>query len=202
MIAAELQIRSLAALIEATEGAPTAAVERGALIAKKVIVARLQAFVGPEQRLSGTASNAKVGVNYQLASSGASQAVVKATGPWPLFNNPAVPHLILARALGTRTTAQNVTSELGARTAFGGSGRRMFQGSQREMVGSKKAIAEGRGKRAKKAITTPAGLRAYAFHPGHAGSRTWQHGVDAARKPVADAMVQVASTALQQAMRG
>lgn len=202
MITAELQIRSLAALVQAAQDAPIAAVERGAFIAKRIILTKLQAKVGAEQRLSGTASNAKVGVNYQLSRTGSAQALVKATGPWQLFNNPAAEHLILARGLGTRTTARKVTAELGARTAFGGSGRRMFQGSARDMVGSKKAIAEGRGQRAKKAITTPAGLRAYAFHPGHAGSGTWQSGVAAARTPVADALVQAATGALQQAMKG
>lgn len=201
MITAQLQVRSLEALIKAAENAPRDAVERGAFIAKRIIVARLQATVGGEQRLSGTASNAKVGVNYQMARSGATQALVKATGPWQLFNNPAGQHLIIARALGTRSTSRAVTDRLGAKVAFGANGRRMFQGSQREMVGSKKAIAEGRGTRAKKALTTPGGLRAYAFHPGHRGSRTWQRGVAAARRPVAEAVAATATTAMQQAMK-
>lgn len=202
MITAELQLRNLAALVQAAETAPREAIERGAYLAKRVIVSKLQAKVGADQRLSGTASNAKVGVSYELSRTGSSQALVKATGPWPLFNNDAREHLIIARGLGTRNTAAAVRGELGARVAFGGSGRRMFQGSQREMVGSKKAISEGRGVRAKKAITTPAGLRAYAFHPGHAGSRTWQHGVDAARQQVIDVVGDTASAAMQRAMRG
>lgn len=202
MITAELQVRSLAALIQAAQDAPLEAIERGAFIAKRIIVTRLQAKVGAEQRLSGTASNAKVGVSYQLSRTGSAQAVVKATGPWQLFNNMAREHLIIARGLGTRTTASRVQGELGARVAFGGSGRRMFQSSQRDLVGSKKAIAEGRGTRAKKAITTPAGLRAYAFHPGHVGSNTWEQGVNAARLEVIDMVTDTATAAMQRAMKG
>jgi hypothetical protein len=201
VITAALRVRSLAALVDAAENAPRDALERAAFIAKGVLVARLRAKVGGEQRLSGTASNAKVGVNYQLARTGAAQAVVKATGPWQLFNNPAAAHLILAQALGTRSTASGAQARLGARVAFGGSGRGMFRESQRTFVGSKRAISEGRARLAKQALSTPSGLRAYAFHPGHAGSRTWEQGLAAAKQPVAEALVDTAVTAMKRAMK-
>lgn len=200
-ITAQLKVRSLEALITAAQDAPLLAVERAAFVTKQIMIRTLQGDVGAEQRISG-AKNAKLGVNYQMARTGAAQAVVRALGPWQLVNNPTSRHLILARALGTRNTAKAVTSQLGARAAFGGSGRRMFQGSQREFVGSKKAISEGRGTTAKRALLTPRGLRAYAFHPGTSGKRTWQRGIAASEGDVVRELRSVASTAVQKAMKG
>jgi hypothetical protein len=200
-IRAQLHVGDLSALLEAAEEAPVEALERGALAAKKTIIRVLQQKVGPEQRLSGTASNAKVGVRYEMSRTGSAQALVRATGPWPLFNNRTAPHLIIARALGTRSTAQRVSGRLGATVAFGGTGRGTFRGSTREFVGSKRSIAEGRATRAKRAITTPDGLRAYAFHPGTAGSRTWQRGVALAEVPVTDAMQSKAISMMAAAMK-
>jgi hypothetical protein len=202
VIRADVKVGDLSTLIAAARDAPKESVERAAFVAKKVITRTLITDVGADQRLSGTASNAKVGVNYQLARTGAAQAVVKATGPWPLFNNTTTPHLILAQALGTRSTARRVQGRLGATVAFGGSGRRMFQGSTREYVGSRRAIEEGRARVAKKAITTPAGLRAYAFHPGTAGKRTWQRGVEASKNPVALELRTAAVGLLAEGMKG
>jgi hypothetical protein len=86
--------------------------------------------------------------------------------------------------------------------AFGGTGRGTFRGSTREFVGSKRSIAEGRATRAKRAITTPDGLRGYAFHPGTVGSRTWQRGVALAEVPATDAMRSKAIEMMTGAMKG
>jgi hypothetical protein len=200
-VTAQLRVQNLRALLTAAQDAPLLAVERAAFVTKQVVVRALQADVGGEQRLSG-ARDAKVGVGYQMARTGAAQAVVRALGPWQLFNNQTARHLIIARALGTRSTARALTGQLGARTAFGGSGRSLFQGSQREFTGSKKAISEGRGIAAKKALTTPQGLRAFAFHPGTSGKRTWQRGVAAAEGEAVRELRSVAATAMQKAMKG
>lgn len=200
-IRAQLHVGDLSALLEAADEAPVESIERGAFAAKKTITRVLQQKVGPEQRLSGTASNAKVGVRYDMSRTGSAQALVRATGPWPLFNNRTSPHLIIARALGTRSTAQRVSGRLGATVAFGGTGRGTFRGSTREFVGSKRSIAEGRAARAKRAITTPDGLRGYAFHPGTRGSQTWQRGVALSQTPVADAMRNSAFERIAGAMK-
>lgn len=177
------------------------AVERGAYLTKQIITRELNRDV-PGGRLSG-AKNRRVSVNYQMSASRSPDAVVRALGPWQLFNNPTSPHLIIARGLGTRNTARAVQGRLGAKLAFGATGRGTFQGSTRAFAGSKRAIAEGRGTAVKQALTIGGSggkLRAFAFHPGTTGKRTWQRGVEAARGPAVDEMQATVARAVTAAM--
>ena len=195
----QVEAKNLAGLVEAFEKSPRVAVERGAFVAKQIITKVLRSDVP-----SGTVRNArgaKVSVNYQMASGSATSAQVRARGPWQLFNNRTSEHLIIARGLGTRSTAQAVTSRLGAKAAFGGSGRGMFRASARQLSGSKRAIAEGRGVKVARALVLSGNLRGYAFHPGTSGKRTWQRGVEAAEGPMWAEMADVMGAAVRAALK-
>ena len=191
----------LAGVVAAMEDAPRVAVERAAFRAKQILLVEARRDVGSDLRLSGTKSNARINVGYQMAVGGGVAAQVSARGPWQLFNNDTRQHLIIARGLGTRSTARAVQSRLGARRAFGGSGRGTFVGSTRTMSGSKRAIAEGRGTAVKQALTIGGRPRAYAFHPGTRGKQTWQRGVAAADGPVRAELSSVVRAAVLAAIK-
>jgi hypothetical protein len=190
----------LAPLLVALENAPKVAVERAAFTAKQVLLTYARNDVGSDLRLSGTPSKSRVNVSYQMAQGGGTTAQVRAVGAWPLFNNDTRQHLIIARGLGTRNTARQVQGRLGAQAAFGGSGRGTFSASRRDQIGSKRAISEGRGRKARQALTIGGSLRPYAFHPGTTGKRTWQRGVQAAQVPIRAELVDVVRSAVLGAL--
>lgn len=80
---------------EAAQKAQKISVTRAAMAMKVVHVARLQGDA-PGGRLRNVGKKgAKLSVKYTLKGSTASpSAIVEATGPWQLLNNPAKPHVI------------------------------------------------------------------------------------------------------------
>lgn len=85
--------KRMRAVGEAMQKAQKISVAKAALAAKEVHVAGMLKDA-PGGRLRGVGKKgAKIGVNYKLQG-GASDpsAIVEATGPWHIMNNPAKPH--------------------------------------------------------------------------------------------------------------
>lgn len=181
------------------------AVNDAALALKRGYEAQARGVTG-DGRLSGTSRTSagrRVGARYNVNTDPENpMAIVYATGPAHLIEYPTRQHLIIASGLGTRTTARRVASELGARAAFGGSGRGMFRGSQRQFIGSRRAIAEGRARNAKQALTIGGNLRAYAFHPGTRGQHVWRSSVSRWESTAAQELRQSAGKALSAVYGG
>jgi hypothetical protein len=157
---------------------PTAnreAVEQASLFAKGEMLRGIQHAGGsvgdkwqgwnrPGQGLS-SGFNVK---GYQRATS-----IVATRGPAHILFFGAAKHFIMASGLGTRATGRRVSAW--GRGAFGGSNRGAFAASAAAVAASDaKRSAKGRSvKSRKRALRTPQGLRAYAFHPGMKGKNTW-----------------------------
>lgn len=171
------------------------AVEQAALFAKEEFI---RGAVAAGLRQGGAlpkASGARWGARYDVKGTRNPTAMVRYVGPVHWAFSGTKPHTIVASQFGNfragtrreyangrveRVRARNrraeaLEDELGANLAFGGSGRGLFGDAlSRTRSADAKRLAKGRRLRARKrALKTPDGLRAYAFHPGHRGRNTW-----------------------------
>ena len=164
------------------------AMERATQVIATSVNREYAQIIGPDMRLSGTVRRRNGGMtkgsrvraigDTNKGQIGTQQTVgrVRMVGPAQLIESATKPHLIIAQGMGTRATARRVTGRLGAHLAFGSSGRGMFRQSQRSTIGRRSSdvlLRNDSVRRANRALDTPRGPRAYAFHPGTRGKRTF-----------------------------
>lgn len=137
------------------------AVENAALAAKEDFEAAYSS-AGIRPRQTKIAGREWRGVRYDVKGATNATAIIRATRPIHLVDNPTKPHFIAAKGLGgsrrSRTGRAKAIRTGGALSALGtfGGGPSGFGGLR------------GGGKGAK-ALKVPFGYRAYVFHPGTAG---------------------------------
>lgn len=131
-------------------------VEAAALFTVRMARASIRAGSGGDSRLSNVGRNgARVGARYDIQGARNPTALVRATGPLHLLDNPTKPHQITAKVKKGRSRA--------SRSAF------------------YNAIFGGDGGFANTTpMRTPYGPRYRVNHPGTKGKQTWKRAVDAA----------------------
>ena len=145
----------------ATGGIPQAnlaAVQKAALFVTQAARASITAGSGGDARLSGVGrvpGGARVGARFDVKGTTNPTAVVRATGPLHLLDNPTRAHQITARVGKGRSRASRSAFY---NAIFGGSGG--FAGVR--------------------PMSTPYGPRFRVQHPGTAGKRTFWSAVDRA----------------------
>lgn len=139
-------------------GASRAAVEKAALYVTQAARTSIAAGSGGDSRLSnvGRAGGARVGARYDVKGTDNPTALVRATGPLHLLDNPTRPHQITAKVRKGRSRAAR---ESFYNAIFGGSGG--FAGVS--------------------PLRTPYGPRFRVQHPGTRGKSTFRSAVDRAR---------------------
>lgn len=129
----------------------------------------------PGSEIQGAKGGRRLGASYDIKGGRNPTALIRYRGPVHLLFGNTAPHMIIASRLGFRSTASRLTSRIGANAAFGGSNLGVFAGGIAATTRSDAGrAARGRNVKARKrALTTPRGPRAYAFHPGTTGRNTW-----------------------------
>lgn len=82
------------------EQAGRKAVSKGALDAKNALLASLDNAASGRRLRNVGKSGAKLGVRYDVKGTSNPTALVRATGPWHLIENPSKPHTITPRKRG------------------------------------------------------------------------------------------------------
>lgn len=153
------------------------ATSEAALEAKGVFIAGIRKAGGtPGSKWEGT--RGRTGAGYDVKGDVNATAIVAMRGPVHLLFFGAPPHFIGARLLGTRGALRKKSRRIGATAAFGGSNRGVFAGAWEnayKRASARNGIGKwGDGTRTHaRALKTPQGLRAYAFHPGTKGDNQW-----------------------------
>jgi hypothetical protein len=143
-------------------GLPTGAyqgVEKAALVATTAARASIAVGSGGDSVMSNVgrgAKGAKVGVRYDIKGAQNPTALIRATGPLHILDNPTSPHQIMSKVKKGRSRASR-----GAfyNALFGGDG----------------------GFGAAKPLRTPYGPRYRVQHPGTKGKRTFWRAIDNVR---------------------
>lgn len=143
----------------ATAGLPMGArkgVEKAALVATTAARASIAAGSGGDSRMSnvGRSGGAKVGARYDVKGAQNPTALVRATGPLHLLDNPTAPHQITPRSL--RKGRSRASKGAFYNALFGG----------------------GSGFGTAKPLSTPYGPRYRVQHPGTKGKRTFWRAID------------------------
>lgn len=142
----------------ATAGQPVAdrkSVEAAALFTVRIARAAIQAGSGGDNRLSNVGRGARVGARYDVRGTQNPTALVYATGPLHLLDNPTRPHQITPKVKKGRSRASRAAFY---NAIFGGEG----------------------GFGSARPLRTPYGPRYRVQHPGTKGKRTWQRSIDRA----------------------
>lgn len=144
-------------------GASRKSVEAAALFATNAARTSIRGGSGGDSALSnvGRRGGARVGARYDMKGTTNPTALIYATGPLHLLDNPTRAHLITAR--GYRLSRAKSKRDQVYNAIFGGE----FSGS----IGSARRATPMR---------TPYGPRYYARHPGTRGKRTFFRGINAA----------------------
>ena len=139
-------------------------VERVAIKVKRTAESERNRAVGSDGRMSNVGRNgARLGVRYDLSGNLANpSAVVRATGPWQLVENPSRPHVVTSRYAGSTR----------ARRSRAGIAGPVQPGALR---GGRRAV-----------ILTPWGYKRHARHPGTRGKRPWHKAIDRAGRNLKD----------------
>ena len=132
------------------------AVDKAALFVTQSARASIAAGSGGDSALSNVGRGARVGARYDVKGNTNPTALVRATGPLHLLDNPTRAHQITAKVRKGRSRASRSSFY---NAIFGGSGG--FSGVQ--------------------PMRTPYGPRYRVNHPGTRGKRTFFDGVDRAR---------------------
>lgn len=131
-------------------------VEAGALLVTRSARTSIRAGSGGDSVLSNVGRGARVGARYDIQGRQNPTALVRATGPLRLLDNPTRPHRIGAKVKKGRSQS--------SRAAFYNA---IFGG--------------GSGYGSAKPLRTPYGPRYSVQHPGTRGKRTFWKGVTAAK---------------------
>ena len=134
-------------------------VQKAALVATTAARASIAAGSGGDSALSnvGRQGGAKVGARFDVKGTQNPSALIRATGPLHLLDNPTKPHTIVPRGLKKGRS----------RASRGDFYNALFGG--------------GSGFGSAKPLRTPYGPRYRVQHPGTRGKRTFWRGIDAAR---------------------
>lgn len=127
----------------------------------------LRSGVTPGKRLRSAGA---VNVRFDTKGDVHAVTVLRMTGPAPLVNNPIEQHFIGARLLGTRGSLRARAGGVGAVAAFGGSNAGAFGA----LSLTRRYKGQDVARKGARALSTPDGPRAYAFHPGTHGKQIWQ----------------------------
>lgn len=138
--------------------ADLAGVKDAALLLTNAARASIRAGSGGDMAMSnvGRRGGARVGARFDIQGDNNPTALIKATGPLHLLDNPTAPHQIMSKVKKGRSQA--------SRAAFYNA---IFGG--------------GSGFGNAKPLRTPYGPRYSVQHPGTRGKRTFFRGIDAAK---------------------
>lgn len=132
-------------------------VTKAALVATTAARASITAGTGDSTMSNVGRGGAKVGARYDVKGTQNPSALIRATGPLHLLDNPTRPHVIVPRGLKKGRSRASKGDFYNA--LFGG----------------------GSGFGSAKPLRTPYGPRYRVQHPGTRGKRTFWRGIDAAR---------------------
>jgi hypothetical protein len=170
-------------LVRGLEGPmPRAAVEKGALEAKKALLKTLTRAV-PSRRLRNV-GGARLNVRYDVKGERNPTALVQAIGPWQIVEEDIKPHTILphsvGRAKGRSKVARRQAKQDLYNALFGGVG----------------------GFAGQRPLKTPYGPRFRVNHPGTRGKHPWRDGVAAAQRSVPKVMAAQVVADVESVLRG